>query len=223
MKIRSITNVEVASICDNACEYCPAPQVKDHRYSGLMEGDTFMQAMKWVKHFTEQGTQGQLNLFGVGEPTLNHNLPEMVEIARESVPIFGHVRVNTNGNNMTAELASKLKLAGITDIHVTDHNAEVTLNAILILREAGVDYETNRDFVTGANNWAGQIEWTDRIDYELPCPWLGRGDAMVLADGSVTRCCLDAFGEGVLCNVWDDLTKVDMTPFALCESCHHTH
>ena len=221
MKVRTITNIEVVSACDNKCAYCPAPEVKNHRYSGIMNMDIFRKTLHWVKHFTTRGTQGQVNLFGVGEPLLHPDIVQMVKLAREAVPMFGHIRVNTNGNNLTPDIAEGLKRAGITDVHVTDHKAETTVRALRILRDADIDHSTNRDFVTGANNWAGQVTWAPQIDYQIPCPWIGRGEVMVMADGGVTRCCLDAFGEGAMGTVEDNVADMDVTQFDLCEPCHH--
>ena len=223
MKVRTVTNVEVSSLCNRSCDYCPAPDVHKHRYAGVMSQDVFEATMEWVNHFAKDGTQGQLNLFGVGEPLLNKNIVSFVRKAREAMPMFGHIRINTNGKLLTPELADDLKEAGITDIHVTDHDARVTVRALRILRDAGIHHMTNRDFVNGANNWAGQIDWTPQIDYKLKCPWINRGEVMVMADGDVTRCCLDAFGEGVIGNVLiDDVSEMNVTRFSLCEPCHHT-
>jgi hypothetical protein len=45
---------------------------------------------------------------------------------------------------------------------------------------------------------------------------------MVMSDGAVTRCCIDAFGTGILGTVEDNLALMDVTPFGLCAQCHHT-
>jgi len=184
--------------------------------------EIFEQAINWVKHFCRQGTQLEVNLFGVGESTMNPNLVKMVEYARNRLPIRQKLHLNTNGILMTPELAKELKKARISEIDVTYHgNARVTANTIRILMAEGIAGQLSVDPVTRPNNWAGQVDWLEP-DYSYPCPWLGRGQAMVMSDGNVTRCCIDAFATGLMGTIFDDLTEMVIESFDLCYSCHQT-
>jgi len=224
MRIATINTIETSSICDNRCEYCPAPIQGKHRETGWMDWKTFHESIKWVIHFSKQGTQRELNLFGVGEPTLHPDLAEMVEYARKHLPIRQKLHLNTNGNNMTFELAVKLKKAGISSIDITGHNARSVAQTIRYFRQVGIDGQISMDFMTSPNNWAGQVDWFHPDYYKtkgMECPWLNKGQVMVMSNGDVTNCCIDAFATGVFSHVTEDLTQKQVQPFQLCETCHH--
>ncbi|HOO46471.1 MAG TPA: radical SAM protein [Deltaproteobacteria bacterium] len=232
MKITTINSIETSSICDRKCQYCPCKDQGKHREVGLMTMEVFEKAMEWILYFSRQGTQQELNLFGVGEPTLNPLLPEMIELAKKNIRIGQPVHINTNGQWIDTsttkitekELAyvSRLKRAGISHIDLTGHNAFRTAKAIRVLQSVNISGQLSIDYITNPNTWAGQVEWFPPQYNAGPCPWLLRGQVMIMSNGDVTRCCIDAFGTGVMGNVMtDDLSKMNCTSFALCESCHH--
>ena len=220
MNINSINTIEVSALCDNHCAYCPAPIQHEHRPVGLMSIETFKRAVFWVRYFADRKTQRELNLHGVGEPTLNTDLVDMIRLAREAAPDI-IINLNTNGNRMTPALALACKEAGITSINVTAHKPESTMHAVKAIKAAGLPCHVNADFATNPNNWGGQVTWTETVDYKLWCRWLAEGQVMITWDGKVTRCCLDAFGQGIMGDLQDDLSSIEVTPFALCEGCHH--
>ena len=222
--LNSVMNIEVSSLCDNNCPYCPAQKQKEHRAVGIMSMDTFMKAIRVLDYCVKKGTQTEVNMYGIGEPTLNRNLVEMTRIVREHLPPRLLLRLNTNGNCMTEELALGLKKAGIGTVDVTGHDPRPTANAIRILQHHGIFGQLSRDFITGPNNWAGQVDWFepeyDRTPYE-ECPWLKNGQVMITWDGKLTTCCMDAFGQGVVGNVDNDLSKIEIREYNLCKNCHH--
>mgnify|MGYP001557797321 CR=1 FL=1 len=220
-KIGSIKNLEVSSLCNLRCPYCPARIQSLHRETGLMTEDVFAKSMEWLKVFVRNGTQKEMNIFGVGEPLLHPNFVSFVARARNAMPRYLPLIMNTNGTHMTQELAVQLKNAGIDKIDVTDHEAETAMKAIKAVRRAGIQCGYSRDAVINPNNWGGLIEWTDRVDYErYQCPWLTDGCVMIMSNGDVTRCCQDGFGRGVLGTVDDDLPSISHTPFIQCRKCH---
>jgi len=219
MKPTTINSIEVSSICDNKCPYCPAPTQMEYRSIGNMSLETFKKALLWVDYFVKQGSQRELNLHGIGEPTLNPDLVEMIHLAREVTP--GQINFNTNGNHMTEALALKCKLAGISTINVTGHDARMTMEAIKAIKRADIPVFSNQDFATAPNNWGGQVDWTPKVDYTLRCNWLYVGQVFVMWDGRVSRCCLDARGDGVFATLDEDISEFDLTPFVLCKDCHH--
>ncbi len=222
MNITTINTIETSSICDNRCDYCPAKDQSKHRPVGFMSMNTFEAALEWVRIFAERGTQRELNLFGVGEPTLHPEIVEMVRMARKVLPGKLPVHLNTNGNRFTEELAWKLKDAGISEIDVTAHNARATAGTVRILKAVGIPGRISFDPILQPNNWAGQVDWFHPL-YSYPCPWLHRGQVMVMSDGRITRCCIDAFARGILGHVLiDNLDLLEVTPFSLCEDCHQT-
>jgi len=219
-RITTINSIEVSSLCNNTCPYCPAPFQKKFREVGNMTMEIFEKAIEWVAHFCKQGTQRELNLFGIGEPTLNPDLAEMVRFARNRLPIRQIIHTNTNGKLMTEGLARKLRDAGITAIDITYHgDPRITARTIEIFRKLGIDGRLTVDPVTRPNNWAGQVDWFDSpVTY--PCPWLHQGQVMVYSDGDVTTCCLDAAKKGMVGNIFDDITKFSLEPYELCHKCH---
>ncbi len=220
MKISTINSIEISSLCNLKCQYCPASAQKEYRDVGLMDMETFKRAIIWVQYFADRGTQLELNLFGVGEPLLNPQIAEFVRIARVHVPMSREVHLNTNGIFMTREMGLKLKDAGISSIDITGHDPYHSAKTIRILRDLGIPGQLSIDPIVRPNDWAGQVDWFES-EFRYDCPWIYRGQVMVMSDGSVTVCCIDAFAKGVLGSVKDDLAELEVEAFELCKSCHH--
>lgn len=219
--VKTINSIEVASICNNSCPYCPAPLQHKHRETGLMEMTVFECALDWVARFVELGSQKELNLFGVGEPTLHPDLVVMTRTAREALGPDRTLHLNTNGKLMTDGLALELKHAGIDSIDITGHDHRITARTVQLFERLRIPYRVSHDFAVRPNNWAGQVDWFTP-QYRYPCHWLRDGQVMVMSNGDVTACCLDAFGRGVFSNVFDeDLDRREARPFETCKTCHH--
>lgn len=221
-RITTINSIETSSLCDNACEYCPCKDQGKYRKTGLMKVAVFERAIDVALALAEQRTQRELNLFGVGEPTLNQQLVNFVSYARRMMPFGQRLHLNTNGNDMTGELAKALKDAGIDQIDITGHNHRSTANAIRIFRRIRVPFNVSYDFALYPNNWAGQVDWFSPEYNAGVCPWLQKGQVMVMSDGSITTCCIDAFGTNIIGNIFDDVSQIELKPFHLCKSCHHS-
>jgi hypothetical protein len=226
-KVGCIKNLEVTSLCNLACPYCPAFGQGAYRPVGHMSEEVVDRSLYWLKRFVDQGTQKELNVFGVGEPLLHPKYVDIVRRCRKVMPAYLQLRLNTNGLLATKEIIRELILAGADAIDLTDHNAEASMKTIHIFRELQREFPKmkfgySRDGVINPNNWGGLIDW---IDWEPDhpkyiCPWLDNGQVMIMSDGSVTRCCQDAHARGLLGTVWDDLLTMDHTPFVQCKTCH---
>lgn len=219
-RIRSVNTLEISSICNNSCEYCPVPHQSRYRPTGFMDEATFKQALTWVKHFAEQGTQKELNLYGLGEPTIHPQVIQYVAWARDVLPAGAPLQLTTNGNTMTEELAWKLIDAGMTNITVSAHKAKPAAQAIRILGKIGVLRAVDYSWILQPHDWAGQIDWL-KSQVKYKCGWLGDGDVAILSDGRVTRCCIDAYAQGIYCTVFEDPDVIEVSPFNLCIDCHH--
>lgn len=219
--INTINSIEIASICNNNCSYCPAGKQSQYRTVGLMKMDIFEKTLEWVEKLRIRGTQRELNLFGVGEPTLHPLLPVMIKKAKDVMPINGRIHLNTNGILMTEELATQCKDAGISNIDITAHDPKVAKEVIEVFKKVGIVGQVSLDFATSPNNWAGNVNWTKKVDYTFPCNWLGTGQVMVMSDGNITTCCIDAFAKGVFTNVNENILEAEMKPHKLCTKCHH--
>lgn len=222
MKITTINTIELSSKCDNSCVYCMAPLQHKYRQVGFMEWHIFKKAIEWTLFYARRGTQLELNLMGVGESTLHPDCIEMVRYAKTHLPFRQLLHISTNGNTLTADMARKLKQAGISRMHVSGHKPRSIARALRILEDVGIPAGYSVDFMTHPNNWAGQVDWFESRE-TYPCPWLGLGQVAVFSDGNIVRCCIDAFEKGVLGTVYDDLTKIEVTPFELCQRCHQTY
>jgi MoaA/NifB/PqqE/SkfB family radical SAM enzyme len=188
-----------------------------------MQIATFEKAIEWVKRFCQAGTQLETNLFGVGEPMLHPRVVQFVAYARQQLPFQHDIHLNTNGNTMTVELAQALKDAGVTAIDVTGHDHRATAKTLRIFRNVGIAHSLSYDFAITPNNWAEQVDWFTPEYNTGPCPWLCRGQVMVMSNGDVTTCCIDAFGKNILGNIFDDdLSQLEVPYSELCKKCHHT-
>jgi sulfatase maturation enzyme AslB (radical SAM superfamily) len=188
-----------------------------------MQIATFEKTIEWVVKLCKDKTQLELNLFGVGEPTLHPNVVQFVAYARQMLPFQHDIHLNTNGNTMTEELAKSLKEAGTTAIDITGHDHYATAKTIRIFRNLQIPHRVSYDFAITPNNWAGQVDWFTPEYNAGPCPWICRGQVMVMSNGDVTTCCIDAFGKNILGNVFDDdLSQMDVKYSDLCTKCHHT-
>jgi len=235
-KIGSIKNLEIVSVCNLACPYCPCKDQGEHREVGLMSDEVFDRSMYWLGKFVKAGTQRELNLFGVGEPLLHPKVVEFAARARRIIPGYlaargVTLRMNTNGILLTEENLKALFDAGIDSIDLTDHEAHVSMMAIRTIRKVtgqwspsqaiGSKWGYSRDGIMAPNNWGGLIDWTPDVQYQrYVCPWLSGGCVMFMSNGDVTRCCQDAFARGILGTVWDEIDQVDHTPFIQCATCH---
>lgn len=223
MQIQTINTIELSSKCDNQCPYCPAPIQHKYRKTGFMEWNVYEQAIKNVLMLARRGTQKELNLFGVGESTLHPDIIELVKYARKTLPFAQDLHLNTNGNTMTFDLAKSLKDAGITAIDITGHDHLATAKTIRYFRQLRIKHMISYDFAVTPNNWAGQVDWFEPDEWypKTLCPWLSRGQIMVMSDGNITTCCIDAFGQGVFGTVFDKLDSLQINEQELCKKCHH--
>ena len=216
--IRSLHQIEITSHCNLRCVYCPSPVLGREKLH--MSREHFMRSLEWVKHYVAAGTQGELNLAGIGESTLHPDFVEFVGIAREALGWQRRVCFATNGLLMTREMAQALKPFKPT-VWVSLHRPEKAKGAIDALREAGLLELGSCDPAMQAVDWAGQVDWKlTTEDFGMPCPWKARGWVYVLADGRMSSCCFDSTGSGVVGHVSDAIGSVRGRPYVLCKSCH---
>jgi len=209
-----------------ACPYCPCDGQGEHRQTGLMEWGTFEQTLKLLGIFVKNGTQKELNLFGVGEPLLHPRYIEMVKRCRAIMPKYLCLRTNTNGILAEESLIREILDSGIDAIDITDHNPLVSMKTVGLFGKLRREYTKvqfgySRDAIINPNNWGGLVNWTsEETRLGIPCPWLKSGQVMVMSDGRITRCCQDAHARGILGTVWDDTSKILHTPYIQCNTCH---
>jgi hypothetical protein len=184
-----------------------------------MEWDTFEAALAVVKHFCDAGTQEELALTGIGESLMHPRFLEMVERSRETIGWQRALTLSTNGilltDAMCAELAKQKLL-----LYVSLHRPEKAGLAIEIAKRHGIFAGANASAATSAMDWAGQVPgWFVSAPFVI-CEYLRSGWGVILADGRITTCCVDASGVGEIGTVHDDPAKLTLKPYSLCSSCH---
>ena len=228
--ITSIHQIEVSTRCNLRCTYCPSrhldkPIAKGG--SGRAKIDISMEhykrALHWAQFFQVWGTQGELALTGIGEALLHPNFVEMVALARKALP-RNLITFSTNGLLLDDELCSALEPYQPA-IYVSTHRPEKAGPAINAARRHGLLAGTNTSFATDAFDWAGEVNWEVSIEQDsVTCEYLRTGWAVVLSDGRMATCCLDAEGASTVGHVDDAPGSLSIAPWAgerqSCEQCH---
>jgi hypothetical protein len=214
--IREIHQVELTTHCNLRCRYCPSPKMP--RVHEHMTWDTFLDSMKLVKYYCDQVTQNELALTGIGEPTMHPQFIDMVAIARETIGLDRFLTVSTNGITFTEKIAQAAQKYNLK-VFVSLHRPEKAGPAIELAKKYGVFGCANASPATSSFDWAGQVNWQVSSPRYL-CEYLKQGWGVIMADGRVTTCCLDADGAGVIGTVKDDPSTLRVKPYKHCEKCH---
>lgn len=215
--IVQIHQIEVTTRCNLRCKYCPHPKMQ--RPKEDMKWETFEKALKWVRSFLAAGTQRELSFTGIGESTMHPQFPDMLRAARAlsaSMPIV----FSTNGlPTFTEEIASLCKQLNV-GVMVSLHRPEMAGRTVELCKKYDILKFMNDQFVTGAMDWAGQVENWYVSAPKLVCEYLRSGWGVILQDGQITTCCLDAENKGVVGTVDDEPGSLTIKPFSLCSACH---
>ncbi len=216
--VQEIHQIEVTTRCNLRCQYCPHPKMQ--RPKEDMAWDTFIRSMVWVKKFYDLGLQSELSFTGIGESTMHADFCGMLIEARRLCPDMPIV-FSTNGLPTFHEGIAKCCADHNVQVMVSLHRPEVAGKAIQLAKKYGILKYTNDAPATRAMDWAGQVDWFVSAEPSY-CAYLKRGWGVILFDGQITTCCLDAENKGVVGTVWDAPGSLTMEPFSLCEPCHET-
>lgn len=221
--VREVHQIELTTRCNLKCKYCPHwPELPRPKTDMTLE--VFQQALALVRHYVARGTQGEVSLTGIGEPTLHPNFVEMLAQAREAIGPERRLAVATNGLLLDDALCDAIKPYDPV-VFVSLHRPELGGPAIERLKARGFKYGVNSSFATSAFNWAGtQRNWFVSAQ-RVPCDYLKQGWCVVLVDGRVATCCLDATGASVVGHVLNNPAALYLQPWrsacgAGCASCH---
>ena len=213
--IREVHIIELTTRCNLRCRYCPSPQkLRPHED---MAWDTFEQTLRFIGKLCAAGTQGEVALTGIGEPTLHPRFLEAVAALRTLLGDQRQITISTNGLLFDDAMAAAL-VPFHPAVFVSLHRPEKAGPAVEVARRHGLLAGTNASAATSAMDWAGQVQWYNSHP-PAACEYLRAGWACVLCNGDITQCCVDADGGGVTGTVWDDPILVPMKPFELCERC----
>jgi hypothetical protein len=194
----------------------------------------FERAIAHAVHYESKGTQHELALTGIGEATIHPEFVDLVRIAREALPT-NPITMSTNGLIFAQDerrdglLCGEALIEAIRpyrlNIWVSLHRPEKAKIAVDRLGAAGLLWGKNASFVDDAFDWAGALDWSVSIpEQSVTCEYLRAGWCVVLADGNVTTCCLDAEGAGAIGHVDDAPGTWAVQPWEGkrqgCEGCH---
>lgn len=234
-KLAALHQIEITSRCSLKCVYCPSPSItsgkQPNRPAVDMNRATFERALSWVRHYVEAGTQSELNLAGIGESTLHPEFVTFVRLAREAVGPKVKLTFATNGiapgawgGHPDLDAMIRALVPYRPAVWVSLHRPEKAARAVEAYRRAGLLEGVSADPSINANTWAGQVDWfvsQTTVEEPLECQWLRDSKAMVMADGRITTCCLDASGAGVIGHVvHNEIGDVYTKPYDLCRTCH---
>lgn len=210
--VASFHTLEITSRCNLRCHYCPQPKMLRDKKD--MSREIFDRVLYWLEKFQ----QPDLHMHNFGESTLHPDLVEYVRDVKRFVPFVG---LSSNGVGVKRELIVDLKKAGLSKLSISVHRPEAAQWTVEMCRDVGLPYDIASGAILNTHNWAGQVDAPVTMDVPFECHFLREQRAVVLSDGSVAACCIDAEGTSVHSTIWDDLTTVDHRPFPLCVNCHH--
>jgi hypothetical protein len=186
---------------------------------------TFERALDWCVALNDRrdDRMGELSLTGIGEALLHPEFVDFVALAHKRLP--GHPLVfSTNGLLLTEDLCAQLAPYR-PKIFISLHRPEKAGLAIQAAKRYGLFEMANPAPVLSAFDWAGQVKNWFVSAPPMVCDYLKLGWGVVLVDGRITTCCLDASGKGVVGHVDDPIESLTtegtgLKPYELCQSCH---
>lgn len=248
--VEAIHQIEVTTWCNLRCKYCPYPKQEKLRGQPkmMMEMAVFERALEWAVELngrylpnvvefdlltrTRDGSldvprphqpspmMAELSLTGIGEGLMHPDFVTMVRLAREALGADCPIVFSTNGILLDDTMASRLAPYHPM-VYVSLHRPEKAGHAIEAAKKYGILAGYNPSPATSAFDWAGQVDWF--VSHErTPCEYLRSGWGVVLVDGRITTCCLDASALGVVGHVDDPIGSVSIEPFSLCPKCSYS-
>jgi len=224
MKLKTITTIELSSLCNLSCLYCVNRLLVKHpaRNPGIMTDSVFDASLSVLRNLCLDGTQQEVNLNGNGESMLDEHIIERIKKTKE---VMGNRTVTfcTNGVYMTPAIAKQLKAAGLDMISLSPHAPFHARKAAHIMAGNGLTPYINFGSICASHNWAGQLEPENSIDCRLTneCTPLKEGRGYISSEGYLSPCCYDYKLLGVYGHVLDDdILEKDVAPYSLCHTCH---
>jgi radical SAM protein with 4Fe4S-binding SPASM domain len=192
--------LEVNSMCNRKCGYCPNSFAK--RPTGYMPQELFA---KIVDELGEMDFDGRISYHFYGEPLLDKRLPGMVAYSKQKAP-QSFTEIYSNGDYLTLPLLREYLACGLDNFLITQHDNEVPENLQRIL-DQGTEAEKKHVVIRFAKdrnliNRSGLIEHLAQAQETLstPCTW-PLSTVIITHSGNVVLCCNDYFETEVLGSV----------------------
>jgi sulfatase maturation enzyme AslB (radical SAM superfamily) len=211
-----VYEIEVSNVCSLTCIYCPHPT--QARRKGFMSFETFRKCIELYKRCENREP---LCLHNFGEVLLHPKLPSYIRYASDQRVT---VRFFTNGLTpkkipYTRKYWQHLADQGLREVHFSAH--ELPLEQFQTIVDGVVRIRKTFDPLTSViGTWAGQVGASDEPLVE-PCLFERRNAFVVLWDGRISACCIDAEGQRQGLTV-DDLLRTqtyDFERIPLCGGC----
>jgi len=220
MAVRQIYSIELCGRCNLKCSSCPHQHIHKHRPVEAMPDEVFSQSLVTLKAIDAEYGQRELLLNHFGDPLLQPNLPNYLDRLREALP-YTHLWLVTNGIALEDRHIEAIIRNGVT-VTVSQHAPAKAQEAVKRLRAAGVRRVIeDRSFEERPHGWAGPVTTRPHPAWLFKCHFLHESKAVILSNGDLTTCCMDAFGKGRFGTIWDDLEQLTPKPHDLCKTCHH--
>lgn len=226
-KLKTITTIELSSLCNLSCSYCINRLIKfTNRSPGIMTNPVFYRSLELLSHLVSSNTQQEINLNGNGESLLD---PDIFKRIKEVKDIMGcgKVQLSTNATLLTESNVEKLKETGIDEIHISLHDIAAVRLAVIRLHEAKIPFIINTGTFAYSHNWAGQLEEENSVPKKylpiIDCDPLIEGRGYISSEGFISPCCYDYQLLGSFAHVEDYMDKIldtNYTDFSLCNTCH---
>lgn len=214
--LTQIRVIEVTTRCDLRCAYCVHPTMTRPKVD--MSEAHWQAALGWVRHFVRAGTQGEIQLSGVGESMLHPDLPRFCAELRAVIGPSRPLLLTTNGKALMPALADALTPSA-PQICVTAHHAALAAPAASILKARGLLRSISFDPVLYPQDWAGQVKWLHPTRAVVECAVLRHGLGYIAADGSLLTCCMDTRNESMIGAVMDAPGAVPLRVWRVCKAC----
>ena len=104
-------NIDPCDACNFQCDFCFHGKTNSF-HGGVMSLETFEKVIEQIKEF--DGLINVIQLFGLGEPLLNKNVPFFIRRLKEE-KISEKVKITTNGSLLTPTLIDSLIDAGLDE------------------------------------------------------------------------------------------------------------
>lgn len=236
----TIQNVQVQTIswCNRSCEFCPSQ--KFPRKLELISLETYQRVLDELAAI---GFAGRFSPFLQGEPLLDKRLPELVAMARKTLP-RAKLLIQTNGDALTVEKGLALFEAGLHKLLINGYDDREQLARLQnlvreiigkrpdlkrnrpglgtmlrsesrdkIQREISIDNKTWWQVDT-QENWAGNIPGALAKPLQKSCI-RPFNQLYVHFNGNAVLCCCDWKGEVVFGNLLEkSLSEVWYGPVA---------
>lgn len=108
-------NIDPCDLCNFRCDFCF--QSKSDEFQGcLMTDETFERVLSQLRQFDEP--INVIQLFGLGEPLINKNVPSFIKKIREA-GVAKQIKLTTNGSLLTHERIDQLMEAKLDELVIS--------------------------------------------------------------------------------------------------------